>query len=114
MPESLGEKQRRFARMVGDLIRYAYSQGYELTLGDAYRDPRVHGIPGEKLANSYSSAYSVHKLRLAIDLNLFRGGKYLTSDEDHAILHDHWDSIGGGKRIPGDANHYSLEWEGRR
>ena len=114
MAETLGQKQRRFARMVGDLIRYAYSQGYELTLGDAYRDPRVHGIPGEKLAGSYSAAYSCHKLRLAIDLNLFVGGEYKTTDADHAPLHDYWDSIGGAKRIPGDANHYSLEWEGRR
>lgn len=40
---TLGEKQRLFTRMVGLLIEYAYQNGYELTLGDAYRDPRVHG-----------------------------------------------------------------------
>ena len=111
---TLGEKQRKFARMIADLIVWAYDHGYELTLGDAYRDPRVHGIPGEKLANSYSAAYSNHKLRLACDLNLFKDGQYLTSDEAHAPLKDFWESIGGGRRIPGDANHYSLEHDGRR
>jgi hypothetical protein len=114
MPETLGQKQRRFARLVADLIVWAYDHGYELTLGDAYRDARVHGTPGEKKANSYSAAYSNHKLRLAIDLNLFVGGDYKTTDEAHAPLHDYWESIGGGARIAGDANHYSLEHEGRR
>ena len=114
MSETLGAKQRRFTRMVGRLIEHAYAQGYELTVGDAYRDPRVFGIHGERLAGSYSAAYSNHKLRLAIDLNLFRDGKYLTTDEAHAPLKDYWESIGGGARIPGDANHYSLEHEGRR
>jgi hypothetical protein len=111
---TLGDAQRKFTRMIARLIEHAYEEGYELTFGDAYRDPRVHGASGEKLANSYSAAYSCHKLRLAVDLNLFKDGKYLTTDEAHAPLKDFWESIGGGRRIPGDANHYSLEWEGRR
>jgi hypothetical protein len=111
---TLGEKQRLFTRLVGELIGWAYANGYELTVGDAFRDPRVHGIPGERKAGSYAAAYSVHKLRLAIDLNLFRDGKYLTSDADHAPLKDFWESIGGAPRIDGDSNHYSLEHEGRR
>lgn len=114
MSESLGQRQRRFTRMVGQLIEWAYANGYELTVGDAYRDPRSHGDFGHKLPTSYAAAYSVHKVRLAIDLNLFRNGAFLTTDEAHAPLHDYWESIGGSPRIPGDANHYSLEWQGRR
>ena len=110
--ESLGEKQRRFPLMVADLIRWAYAHGYQVTLGDAYRDPRVYGIPGE--TRGYGHPYSAHKLRLAIDLNLFRDGEYLTDGKAHAPLHDYWDSIGGGKRIEADMNHYSLEHDGRR
>lgn len=111
---TLGEKQRVFTLMVARLIAWAYQNGYELTFGDAYRDPRVHGPSGDRKPGSYSSPYSNHKLRLAIDLNLFKDGVYLTTDEDHAPLHAFWESIGGGARIPGDANHYSLEHEGRR
>jgi hypothetical protein len=32
--------------MVADLIQWAYDEGYEITLGDAYRDPRLHGDVG--------------------------------------------------------------------
>ena len=109
---TLGELQRQLPPMVAKLIEYAYANGYELTWGDAYRDPRVHGVHGE--TRSYSSAYSNHKLRLAIDLNLFIGGHYMTSDDAYGPLHDYWDSLGGAPRIPGDGNHFSLPWEGRR
>ena len=114
MSETLGDKQRRFTRMVAELIHWAYANGYELTLGDAFRDPRVHGIAGDKKAGSYSAAYSNHKLRLAVDLNLFKDGQWLTTDQAHAPLHDFWESIGGGARIAGDSNHYSLLYENRR
>ena len=112
MTETLGDRQRRFTRMVADLISWAYANGYELTFGDAYRDPRVFGIAGE--TRGYGHPYSNHKIRLAIDLNLFRDGRFLSQGEAHAPLHDFWESIGGAPRIPGDMNHYSLSWEGRR
>lgn len=113
MTETLGQKQRRFTRMIGLLIEFAYQQGYELTFGDAYRDPRVHGDVGVK--KSYSSANSVHKSRLAVDFNLFKNGVYLTSTEDHRELGEFWESIGGtwGGRF-NDGNHYSLEHRGRK
>lgn len=116
MSMTLGEKQRAFARMVGQLIDHAYRSGYELTLGDAYRDPRVHGDVGVK--KSYSSANSVHKHRLAIDLNLFKGGEYLTSSEAHRPLGEFWKSLHpdcrwGGDFSSPDGNHYSMTHGGR-
>ena len=109
---TLGEKQRRFMPMVAELIEYAYSNGYELTLGDGYRDPRLHGQVGEK--KGYGHPKSAHKQRLAIDLNLFKGGVYLTDGSGHDVLHDYWDTLGGAPRIPHDLNHYSLEYGGIR
>ena len=110
---TLGQKQRKFTRMVADLIIFAYEQGYELTVGDAFRDPRVHGAVGEK--KSYSSANSLHKERLAIDLNLFKDGRFLAQSEDHRPLGEYWESLGGswGGRFE-DGNHYSLEHGGRK
>lgn len=110
---TLGQKQRRFVRMIADLIAFAYDNGYELTFGDAYRDPRVHGQVGEK--KSYSRASSLHKSRLAVDFNLFRDGKYLAATEDYKPLGEFWESIGGswGGRFD-DGNHFSLEHEGRK
>lgn len=112
---TLGQKQRKFTRMVADLIVFAYEQGYELTFGDAFRDPRVHGAVGEK--KSYSSANSLHKERLAIDLNLFKDGRFLAQSEDHRPLGEYWESLGGswgGRFSSPDGNHYSLEHNGRK
>ena len=108
---SLGELQRQFTLMVALLIQKAYTEGYELTFGDAYRDPRAHGAWGSK--GSYSAAHSQHKRRLAVDFNLFKDGEYLTDTKDHEFLGEYWESIGGswGGRF-NDGNHYSLEYGG--
>ena len=102
---TLREKQSRFVWMVGELLLYARSRKYEITFGDAYRDSRC----------SYGSNRSLHKMRLAIDLNLFKEGRYLQTTEDHRELGEYWESIGGswGGRFQ-DGNHYSLKHEGRR
>ncbi|HYG44026.1 MAG TPA: M15 family metallopeptidase [Bordetella sp.] len=112
---TLGQKQRQFAQMVGRLITWAYAHGYELTFGDAYRDPRVHGAVGIK--GSYGAANSVHKERLAVDFNLFKDGEFLTRTEDHLPLGEFWESIGGawgGRFSAPDGNHYSFEHGGRK
>lgn len=112
---TLGDKQRAFTRMIADLIIYAYESEWELTFGDAYRDPRLHGQMGEK--KSYSSANSNHKIRLAVDFNLFVKGVYITDGNHPAYksLGEYWESLGGswGGRF-NDANHFSLEHQGRR
>lgn len=79
---SLREKQAKFTRMVALLIQYAYERGYEITLGDAW-------------AKTGHSSKSLHYDRLAIDLNLFRDGKWLSKTEDHEPLGVFWESIGG-------------------
>ena len=108
---TLGQKQRLLTRLIAKLIDFAYSQGYELTFGDAYRDPRTNGPMGVKLG--YSHASSNHKQRLAVDFNLFKDGKFLTGTEDHRPLGEYWESLGGawGGRF-NDGNHYSIEHDG--
>lgn len=110
---SLGNKQRKFTLMVAQLIQWAYDNGYELTVGDAYRDPRLHGQVGEK--KGYGASSSCHKLRLAIDLNLFIKGVYQTSSEAYTPLGEYWESLGGswGGRFQ-DGNHFSVEHEGKK
>lgn len=118
---TLGEKQRLFAKLLPALLNQAHTMGYEVTLGDAYRDPRLFGAVGEK--KGYGHKKSNHKRRLAIDLNLFLEGRFLTETEDHFELGQWWESLhplcrwGGrftdknGNPKP-DGNHYSLEHEG--
>ncbi len=111
---SLRKKQALFAQMVAHLILMADLMGYDVTLGDAYRDPRVFGAHGKK--KGYGRSRSNHKIRLAVDLNLFtKEGVFLTDTDDHQPLGEYWESIGGswGGRF-NDGNHYSLEHDGRR
>ena len=93
------KQQVEFMRRIPLLINKAFELGYEVTGGDLYRDPRCN----------YGSKSSRHRVRLAIDLNLFKDGKYLTETEDHEKLGEYWESIGGiwGGRF-NDGNHY--EW----
>lgn len=99
---TLGQKQRKFTFMVHQLIQFAYEAGYELTFGDAF-------------AETGHKENSNHYIRLAIDLNLFKDGKYLTRTSDHQELGAYWELLGGswGGHF-NDGNHYSLEHNGRR
>jgi hypothetical protein len=111
----LGYKQKLFMRQVPRLIDKAHDLGFEVTLGDGYRDPRSHGQIGERIA--YGAPYSCHKSRLAIDLNLFLNGEYLKHTEDHRALGEWWeaqnpDNCWGGRF--NDGNHYSMTHEGRK
>jgi hypothetical protein len=100
---TLRQKQSNFSLALAKLIIYAYSLGYEITFGD------VFAKTGHKVG-------SVHYLRLAGDLNLFKDGKWLDTgvemEKGHNLLHDYWDTLGGAKRIAKDLNHYSFEHEG--
>lgn len=111
---TLVEKQRLFAKLVPRLIDKAHEFGFEVTLGDAFRDPRVFGKLGAKVG--YGNAFSCHKLRLAIDLNLFRDGAYITTETpEYLALGEWWErqhqfSAWGGRWA--DPNHFSFVHEG--
>ena len=99
--------------MIAQLVIFAYSKGYELSFGDAYLDPRVFGDVGVK--EGYGRASSLHKMRLAVDFNLFKDGKFLQATDDHKDLGEFWESLGGtwGGSF-NDGNHYSLKYRGLR
>jgi hypothetical protein len=100
-------------RMLPRLIDKAHELGYELTGGDLFRDPRVHGPIGVKLG--YGHRKSGHKNKLAIDLNLFRDGGFLQATEDHRPLGEWWEQQHELCRWGGrfnDGNHYSFYHDG--
>lgn len=111
---TLGDKQKRFTRMVADLIVWSYVQGYELTFGEAQRSQ------AQAEANAKSGAgiaKSLHLIRLAVDLNLFIGGVYQDKSEAYRPLGEYWEALGGswgGRFSKPDGNHFSIEHEGVR
>jgi hypothetical protein len=115
MKETLSKKQARFMYTIANLINWVNEDhgrknGYIITFGDAFRDSRVHGQFGVK--QGYGAAHSMHKLRLAVDINCIKNGA-LTA-EFYPAMHDKWDELGGAERIQHDLNHFSFEHEGRR
>jgi hypothetical protein len=114
---TLGQKQRIFTRLVGRLIEWAYQNGYELTFSESYRTTEqaaIYAKQGKGIKNS------LHTKRLAIDLNLFKDGTYLTKSEDYLPLGIVWEQMSGdgykccwgGRFKRPDGNHFSIEHEG--
>lgn len=109
---ALLDAQKRFSGMVALLLLRAGALGYGVTLGEACRSPEE----AARLAKYGSGvANSLHCRRLAIDINLFRRGVYLSRSEDYLPLGEFWESIGGawgGRFKRADGNHFSLEFGG--
>ena len=111
----LSEKQRRFTKLVGLLIEYAYKNGMELTFGDAYRSPeqaKQNAAAGTGIINY------LHCERLAVDFNLFVDGVYQTDSTAYTKLGEFWESLGedcawGGRFKRPDGNHFSIRHGGR-
>lgn len=111
---TLSEKQRLFVRLMGQFISWCFTNGYELTFGQALRteaEAAANAAAGTGISNS------LHKIRLAIDLNLFINGVYKTDSAAYKPLGDHWKLMHplcrwGGDFSKPDGNHFSLEHEG--
>lgn len=114
-PYSLGDLQQIFSLYITYLIQFAYKSGYTISVGEFLR------LDVQAEANAKSGAgikNSLHKKKLAADLNLFKAGKYLSETSAHKPLGDYWESLStehvichwGGKF--GDGNHYSIGYKG--
>jgi hypothetical protein len=114
---TLREKQSIFANLVAELIFQAQEFGYAITLGECLRSSE-EAARLAKLEKGIKN--SLHTKSLAIDLNLFRDGKFLDKTEDHKQLGEWWEkqSFGDIKCSWGgrfkDGNHYSIEHEGKK
>lgn len=111
---TLLQRQFEFTKKLPLLLEKAYMLGYDVTVGEAYRTPeqaKLNAEHGSGIANS------LHTQRLAIDLQLFRNGIYLTASNDYLALGEWWESQGGswgGRFSKPDGNHFSLSFGGVR
>jgi len=104
----LRERQSIFARNVARLIEWCFRSGYDVTLGEAWR-PQF--AADEYAKQGQGSKKSLHIDRLAIDLNLFKEGQFLTKNEDYSRAGDAWKALHEMNRWGGafgDGNHFSM------
>lgn len=97
---SLSNKQQQFARMVADLIIFINDSGYSCTFGDAFRSDAV----------PYGHPNSLHRKRLAVDLNLFDpDGNYRPDSEAYRFAGEFWEGLHPKNKWGGeqDGNHFS-------
>lgn len=112
---TLREKQSLFVKLAALLILEAHQLGFELTFGEAWRS---HEEATRLAKRGKGVVNSLHTQRLAMDLNLFKDGKYLASSEAHRPLGEWWERQHelcrwGGRFKRADGNHYSLAHGGR-
>ena len=108
---TLRKQQSLFARLIAEHVTWLYAQGYGITGGWGFRPQWACdylAIQGKGIRRS------VHRLKLALDINLFKNGKYLTTTEAHRFSGEKWKSRHplcrwGGDFRNRDGNHYSLE-----
>ncbi len=111
---SLNEDQFKFMKDVGILIGWVNNHpGWTLTGGDLLRSHIMADIYAKQ---GLGIKNSLHIKRLAIDLNFFIKGVYMTKVEDYRPLGEYWESLSeqnewGGTWSNGDADHFERRQE---
>lgn len=107
---NLHEQQATFAKNVATLIGYIFLKDHQMSFGETYRTPEQAELNAKK---GIGVKNSLHCKRLAIDINLFKDGKYLADKESYEFLGTFWESLNkknrwGGNFSRSDANHFEM------
>ncbi len=110
------ETQQLFFSLLPDLINKAIELGFDPTGGELWR-PDITAKYYAELEIGIKN--SNHTQRCAIDINLYKDGKYLNDSEDYLPLGEFWESLHplcrwGGRFKKPDGDHFSLELNGVR
>lgn len=106
---SINQDQWDFLKDVSKMIQFASTKkGVMLTAGEMYRTQEQQAIYVSKGLSKTMN--SLHCKRLAVDLNLFINGKYITDREPYKFLSDYWKTLNpknnSGYDWGWDANHF--------
>lgn len=139
-PYSLGSLQRAFARCLVTFEAKILADGFEFTLGEGYRTAEQAAINSLSLfdrakvgavletkyptlaeairvSTSQGIKNSVHRDKLAQDINLFKNGQFLDDAADYLPFGAFWKTLHPLARWGGDwgdADHFSFEHNGAK
>jgi hypothetical protein len=107
----LSERQGIFALNVSKLLQWIFQGTRTCTLGEAWRTEEQAKYNEE---HGLGIANSLHRSRLAIDLNLFKDGILLENLEDYREAGEYWKTLhidnnwGGDFKKRKDPYHFSM------
>lgn len=101
---TLVQTQQQFTVHVSMLIAYIAGVGYGVTFGEAWRTDEQQAI--YRQSGKSKAARSRHQDRLAVDLNLFADGVYLTDRDSYKTAAEFWISL-----HPDNVAGYSWGWD---
>jgi hypothetical protein len=113
----MSKLQEEFAQSAAKLIQKAQEMGFTVTLGEAWRTPEQAQWNAD---HGKGISHSLHMERLAIDLNFFKNGAYITDGSQLKEVGEWWKSLGTSYRWGGDfshlpdGNHFSITPDGVR
>jgi hypothetical protein len=100
-------RQETFAVNVAKLILFINANGYQVTLGETIRSKAEAEVYAKK---GIGIRDSNHIYRLAIDLNLFKDGKYLKTSKDYKFAGVYWQSLNKhNEHHCSDSNHFEMD-----
>lgn len=108
---TLRERQEIFTRNVSKLIEFIFDSGYTCTLGECWRSKEQAEF---NVSKGIGILNSLHRARLAIDLNIFKGGIYSMFDKDYQPAGEYWETLNENNRWGGrfkDGNHFEMRLE---
>jgi hypothetical protein len=113
----MSKLQEEFAQSAAKLIQKCSELGFTVTLGEAWRTPEQAQWNAD---HGKGISHSLHMERLAIDLNFFKNGTYITDGSQLREVGEWWKSLGNNYRWGGDfshlpdGNHFSITPDGVR
>jgi len=117
---TLREKQSIFAKNICKLIIWTFDNGYEITLGEAYRtndqqllyfygytlDSDENSLKLIKTGQKSKTMNSYHLSKCALDINLFIDGKYVSDKDSFKPLAEYWKTL-----HPNNVSGYDWGWD---
>jgi len=99
---TLREEQSAFAQDAVTLMAWCFQHGYEITFGEALRTEEQQRIYVQ--SGRSKTMHSNHLVKCAIDLNIFKDGKWLQTIQELQPIGDFWESLH-------PKNHWGGNWK---
>ena len=106
------DRQQTFTTNVAKLILYINSKGYACTFGETLRTKemaQIYARTGKGIVDSN------HLYKLAVDLNLFKNGVYLSDAKEYKQFGEYWEQLnqfnewGGRWKHLVDSCHFEMD-----